>query len=116
MSIITTTKYTDDDLKKIKQVHQELEEAAYIGEDGHMACQAKTAKIALSKFKKLQYETIGAVIDDEILEIENVGKGYLFLTDKNNENHKYMSDEDVDWYVNWSGEEISDYWVYIYCV
>jgi len=52
----------------------------------------------------------------EILEIENVGKGYLFLTDKNNENHKYMSDEDVDWYVNWSGEEISDYWVYIYCV
>ena len=47
MSIITTTKYTDDDLKKIKQVHQELEEAAYIGEDGHMACQAKTAKIAL---------------------------------------------------------------------
>ena len=112
--IINKTQYTDEHKKEIEKYYKEIEvEADYVGEDGNMACNAKTKMGALKMFRKRVEGDCGQE-EADVIKISDIGIGYLFLTDKNNKDHEYMISEGSEWYVNWSGEMSSDYKVYVY--
>ena len=109
--VIKITKYEGEDKEKIEEFYKELAGAEYIGEDGDMVCVAKSKEEAFKKFILKICEDCG-VSDADYLDFENIGIGYLFLADKDDEKNDY----DSDWYIDYSGERKSDYEVFVYCV
>lgn len=114
MPAIKKTIYSGEEKEKIEKIFEEmLTEVNYVGEDGCMVCRAATEEEALAKFIKQVKEDTGHDEDTEGMTIENIGIGFLFLVDPENEKHQHMINES-EWYVHWSGKEFSDYEVFVY--
>jgi hypothetical protein len=84
----------------LKQAIKELKSVQYIGEDGDMAIICKDEFIACRKFKKKWSEDSG---EDELeIEPRDITIGFLHLA--TDEDRERFSDDEVEWYIDYSKE------------
>jgi hypothetical protein len=93
-----------------REMIETLQQGAWIGEDGAMACLAKNKREALRKFKAVMRGDVGRW-EAEALKFEDIGIGYARLTTE----EERGEDCGAEFNVNWSGkpEKKTPYKVYV---
>ncbi len=92
-----------------KEMIETLQSGAWIGEDGAMACFAKSKREALSKFKALTRGDVGDYEAKQLL-YEDIGIGYARIATE-----EEKSEDWAEFVVSWSGkpESKTPYKVYV---